>query len=257
MLMREVLPWILAIAALASLASLGCAPSSGAPIRPGTVFSARDDQGATVTLRVDDVTRDGGDSDGDVYLYQLSTRDPAGGWRDYCVPDREGKRLAIPLLGAWDAARSYVASGTITFACTSGALAKCVRWGYKPWKSFNGVSLSEYHQACVRMTPADYCGDGTPHTRDGTTIGFWDHLGLRGRASVPGMVFEAAWSPRGATYLRKPRFGEPIADLAAACPERLRGHTQLDAPNLDDQSIAQRWPEALIFTDSFVQTELP
>lgn len=247
----KVFPWLLA------LASLGCAPSSGAPIRPGTVFVARDEHGVAVTLRVDDVARDVGDANGDVYLYQLSRRDPVGNWGDYCVPDREGKQLAIPLQGSWDAARTHVESGAITFACTSGALAKCVRWGYKPWKSFNGVSLADYHQACVRMTPADYCGDGTPHTRDGTTIGFWDRLGVRGRAAVPGMVFEAAWSPRGAAYLRKPRFGEHIADLAAACPDRLRGRTYLDTPNLDDRAIAQRWPEALIFTESFVQTELP
>ncbi len=208
-------------------------------------------------LRVDDIVHDAADPDGDVYWYALSQRDSSGVWRDYCVPDREGKQLAIPLAGSWDGRRNHSSTGAITFACTSGALAKCVRWGYKPWKAFNGVSLADYHQACVRMTPADYCGDGTPHTRDGTSIGFWDHLGIRKRPDEPGMVFEAAWSPRGAVYLRKPRFGEPLADLSAACPDRLVGRTHIEAPNLDDLAIAQRWPEALLFTESFVRTDLP
>jgi hypothetical protein len=239
------------------LLSAGCAERSGAPIGQGTVLSARDEAGTAVTLRVEDVARDPKDADGDVFLYQLSVRDAAGAWHPYCLPDREGRTLAIPLEGSWDASRNHVASSAITFACTNGALAKCVRWGYKPWKTSGGVSLGDYHQACVHLTPADYCGTGRPHTRDGTKIGVWDHLGIQKREPEPGLVFEAAWSPRGAVYLKKPRFGETLESLVAECPDRLRGHTALDAPGLDEAAITARWPEALIFTESRVQTELP
>jgi hypothetical protein len=250
---RSVLSFALVLAA----AGLGCTARSGASIGEGTVLTGRDEAGAAVTLRVDDVSHDPRDPDGDVFLYQLSVRDAAGAWQRYCAPDREGHTLAIPLQGSWDASRNHVASEAITFACTNGALAKCVRWGYKPWKTVNGVSLADHHQACVHMTPADYCGTGRPHTREGTRIDMWDRLGVQKREHEPGQVLEAAWSPRGAVYLQKPRFGETLESLVAECPDRLGGHTRLDAPGLDEQAIAARWPEALIFTESQVQTELP
>lgn len=240
------------------LALLGCAPRSGAPIGQGAVLVARDEAGATVTLRVDDVARDPADADGDVFLYELSVRNEEGAWRRYCAPDRDGRTLAVPLQGSWDASRRHVArDGVLTFGCTNGALAKCVRWGYKPWKSVNGVSLAEHHQACVRMTAADYCGDGLPHTRDGTPIDIFDRIGVQSPDPRPGMLFEAAWSPRGAVYLRKPRFGETLASVVAGCPDLLRDRTPLDAPDLDAQAVAARWPEALLFTESLQRTELP
>ena len=250
-------PTRLALVSVLVLASLGCTARSGSPIAPGAVLSARDEQGETVTFRVDDVARDPTDGDGDVFLYQLSVRDPAGDYHPYCQPDREGRTYAIPLQGSWDASRNHVASDAITFACTKGAIAKCVRWGYKPWKTVSGVSLADYHQACVHLVPADYCGAGRPHTRDGTRIDVWDRLGVQKRDTEPGMVLEAAWSPIGAVYLQKPRFGETLEALVGECPARLSGHTRLDAPGLDEQAIVARWPEALLFTESRVQTELP
>jgi len=51
-----------------------------------------------------------------------------------------------------------------------------MRSGYKPWKVVNGQSLWAYHQACTRMMRADYCGDGRPHTREGTPIYIDDRL---------------------------------------------------------------------------------
>jgi hypothetical protein len=246
-----------AAALLLAAASLGCAERGATPIGPGAVLSAHDEQGSAVTLRIESVEPDAKDAEGEVFLYQVSVRDPAGGWHPYCLPDREGRTVAIPLQGSWDASRNHTASDTITFACTNGALAKCVRWGYKPWKTVNGVSLADYHQACVHMVPADYCGDGKAHTRDGTKIDVWDHLGIQKREPEPDLLFEAAWSPRGAVYLQKPRYGETLESIVAACPDRLRGHTALDAPGLDEQAIAARWPEALLFTESRVLTEMP
>ena len=52
--------------------------------------------------------------------------------------------------------------------CTSGVIGKCVRAGYKPWKTAaDGRPMWDYHQACTRLIRADYCGDGRTHTRDG------------------------------------------------------------------------------------------
>jgi hypothetical protein len=237
----------------------GCNEASGAAVGPGTELLARDESGAPITFRVDAVEKDGADEDGDVYLYSLSYRDPAdGAYKTYCLPDREGKSFAIPLSGYWDSARRYVAQPeVITFACSNSPLAKCVRWGYKPWKTVKGVSLRDHHLACVRMTRADYCGDGRPHTRDGTLIDVYDRLGIQTRVERPDMVFEAAWGPEGAVYVSRPRIGTSLEKLVALCPERLQGRTALDAPALDVDAIHARWPEGLLFDDSKVIPEAP
>lgn len=248
------------LAGLFAGASSGCHEHPAVPIGPGTVLTAHNEQGVTMTLRVDAVEKDSKDPDGDVFLYTASVRDPVdGGWRPFCLPDREGKTHAIPLQGTWDSARNHVASDSlITFACTNGALAKCVRFGYKPWKKVYGISLADYHQACVHVVPADYCGDGRAHTRDGTWIDLYDRLGIQKREPASGLVFEAAWSARGAVYLNKPRFGgETLGELVAQCPDRLHRRTPLDGPSVDPRAAMDRWPDALIITESPVNAERP
>lgn len=245
---------------LIGCAALGCRERRALPIGPGTVLTAHSEQGATMTLRIETVEKDARDPDGDLFLYEASYRDPAdGGWKPFCLPDREGKNRAIPLQGSWDASRNHVrADDVITFACTNGSLGKCVRFGYKPWKTVRGISLADYHQACVHMVPADYCGDGHAHTRDGTQIDVYDWLGIQKREPAPDMVFEAAWSPKGAAYLARPRFGgEKLEALVAQCPDRLRSRTPLDGPPLDPTAIMDRWQDALIITESRVTTESP
>lgn len=245
------------VALLLCGALMSCKEASGAPIGPGTELLARDENGASITFRVDAVERDPGDADGDVYLYSLSYRDPAdGAYKTYCLPDRDGHTYALPLSGYWDPAKEHVDQpGVITFACTNSPLAKCVRWGYKPWKSVNGTSLRDHHLACVRMTRADYCGDGRPHTRDGTLIDVYDGAGIQKRVEQPDMVFEAAWGPRGAVYVARPRIGGAIEKVVSLCPEKLRGRTSVDAPGLDREAVERRWPEALLFNDSRVVEE--
>ena len=185
------------------------------------MVTAHNEQGATLTLRIDAVERDTRDPDGDLFLYEASVREPAdGSWKPFCSVDRESKNHAIPLQGSWDATRNHLPSAkVITFACTSGALGKCARFGYKPWKTVNGISLADYHQACVHMVSADYCGDGRAHTREGTQIDVYDRLGIQKREPGEDMVFEAGWSPHGAVYLHKPRYGgEKLEELVAQCP---------------------------------------
>jgi hypothetical protein len=253
-------PFVLLLGLLACEA-VGCRERPSAPIAPGAVLTAHDEQGATMTLRVDAVEKDERDPDGDVFLYTTSFRDVTdGSWKPLCLPDREGKTHAIPLQGSWDAGRNHVPSDEIiTFACTNGSLGKCVRFGYKPWKTVHGISLSDYHQACVHMVPADYCGDGRAHTRNGTDINVYDRLGIQKReAAASGFVFEAAWSAHGAVYLDKPRYsGETLQELAAECPDHLRGRTPLDGPSLDPRATMDRFPDALILTESRLIAERP
>jgi hypothetical protein len=241
-------------------AAIGCRHLPAGPIGAGTVLTARNEQGATMTLRIDAVEKDTRDPDGDLFLYEASVRDPAdGSWKPFCLPDRDGRNRAIPLQGSWDATRNHVPSATvITFACTNGAIGKCARFGYKPWKTVQGISLADYHQACVHMVPADYCGDGRSHTREGTQIDVFDRLGIQKRDPTADMVFEAAWSPRGAVYVSKPRYGgENLEQLVAECPDRLGGRTPIDGPILDPEATMGRWQDALIITESRVTIERP
>ena len=95
------------------------------------------------------------------------------------------------------------------FGCTSGVVAKCVRWGYRPWESVNGTALFDYHQACTRMARADYCGDGISQTENGTLIDLYDDLGIQVQAPLDltsPLVFEAAWTPWGAYCIAKDRW---------------------------------------------------
>jgi hypothetical protein len=250
---------LFALALLFAVPSMRCSEPPSNAIGPGTIIDARDEDGGAIRLRIDAVEKDPNDKEGDVFLYDISYQDSSdGAWKRYCQPDREGKAAAIPLQGFWNATRDHVpASDVITFTCTNSPLTKCVRLGYKPWKTVNGVSLRDHHLACARMMRADYCGDGRAHTREGTRIHFHDRLRHNGPETTPDFVFEAAWGPNGAVYVHKARYGETLESLVAQCPDRLRGHTRLDAPGLDEEAIANRWPEALLFNASQVIAELP
>ena len=112
-----------------------------------------------------------------------------------------------------------------TFACTTGVVAKCYRWGYRPWVTGYG-NLAEMHWTCTRLARADYCGNGVPFTQDGTWINIWDTLPAPGPIQkhgpkVPGMVFEAGWTTAGAVCLSHPRWLSMGPQIAAMCPERL------------------------------------
>ena len=110
--------------------------------------------------------------------------------------------------------------------CSSGAIGKCVRLGYKPWKRLpDGTALWDHHQACVRMMRADYCGDGQSFTRDGTLIDLYDRLGLQKDEPAPGMRFEAGWGKDGAICVARARIPEKVTleELARRCPGRLAG----------------------------------
>ncbi len=233
----------------------GSAPFASAdPIAAGSEIDAIDESGARLRFRVDGVEPDPKDRDGDVFLYSLSVRS-GDTFEPYCAPDIEGRKAAIPVAGSWDPRGAFRHdSKLVTFACTSGAIAKCIRFGYKPWQSRNGRSLADHHLACMRMVRADYCGDGVSHTRDGTRIDLWDEVGVQNRGEVASEpeVFEAAWGVDGAVYLARPRWSDDVADVVPLCPERLRGHIsrELDIP---PGEISKRFPEALLFNARFVR----
>ena len=108
------------------------------------------------------------------------------------------------------------------------------------------------------MARADYCGDGRAHTRDGTKVNLYDRFGIQNRDDEPALVFEAAWGPYGAIYIKKTRYGgQGVDEIVAECP-KLKGRNSKDLPDLDAKAVEAKWPgEAFIFNDSAVTTERP
>jgi|HubBroStandDraft_6_1064221.scaffolds.fasta_scaffold56225_2 hypothetical protein len=206
-------------------------PLPGASLAGGTLVSAHAGDltgaelygsitnGTFITLRIDAITP--GDAP-DISLYTVSYTTPGSDVSTpLCGADALGAPVqAIPLSGAWDDSAGTPTGGAhldepgaFTFACEGYALAKCVELGYAPWRTVtecrapgtcHQLSLADFHQACTRMIRADYCGDGTSTTRNGTTVDLWDDDGIQADTETA-WPFEAEWSTGGATCLITPR----------------------------------------------------
>jgi hypothetical protein len=204
-------------------------------------------------------------STGGTYLYTLEQNvDGTGNWQPACLADGDGKHVAIPLTATWDDHGNRVASSTLfTFGCTTGAVAKCYRWGYRPWVTGYG-DLAVAHWTCTRVARADYCGNGTSHTRDGTLINLWDNLPSPGPIAAHdttplGMLFEAGWDPNGVVCLSHARWLLDGPVIALGCPGRLiaPGLGILNATVCD--TIAQvlgQAADASLFDESYLNLNL-
>jgi hypothetical protein len=212
-------------------------------LNAGDTIKTFDAVGNETTLLIEAIEPDPSDASGEVLLYTLKYWNPdTSAWENACAPDPDGAQKAIPVAGHWDNTGAHINPGdTFTFGCTSGVIAKCVRWGYKPWKTVNGTSLAPFHQACTRMARADYCGTGISHTRNGTLIDMYDILGIQVRTpddtSAPEhrMRFEAAWTPDGAYCVSKARwYGQdptlyPTSSvIQRECPGKIRAPDEED-----------------------------
>ncbi|HEY0483948.1 MAG TPA: ADYC domain-containing protein [Kofleriaceae bacterium] len=186
---------------------------------------------ATLEYRITAIEAESPDYDpthtGSTFLYTLEQNvDDTGSWQPACAIDGDGHHAAIPLTATWNGHGDRVESSSLfTFSCTTGVIAKCYRWGYRPWVTGYG-DLTTLHWTCTRMARADYCGNGTSHTRDGTVINFWDNAPapgpIRTQGTTPlGMLFEAGWSTSGAVCLSHARWLLSGPVIALGCPDRL------------------------------------
>ena len=254
-----IVSWLSWLAKHPNLSSRFTEPSDSSPNTlqgqavKGTILKSFNEQGESLTLKISEVALDPNDLEQEIYLYTLLYQHPDDRqWEAFCLPDADGMTTAIPLSGRWDKTGARIEATGITFACTNGALAQCVRWGYKPWKIVDGQSLQPFHQACTRMVRADYCGNGMSHTQDDTPIDVYDRLDIQLQMVASGMVFEAAWAPDGAVFVHRLRWADRLPSLQQSCPKVIQSifnTTEAIAPS----ELASRYPNALIFNDSFVQ----
>lgn len=195
--------------------------SDGRTLRSADLVGAEltiDEGGKPLVIRIDAVSKDPKSA---ATLHTVSVRDAAGEFTPYCGPDADGRRAAFPIAGRARADGLLIADALrFELVCTSGAQGKCVRLGYAPWQRLDAFN------ACVRMIRADYCGDGTSTTRDGTQIDVYDDLDVQSSEPDPAMAFEAGWTPEGAVCVQHPRIPEntTLERIAATCP-RLAGKT--------------------------------
>lgn len=173
-----------------------------------TLFLAVEGGNPAVAVRIAAVSRD--PQDPEILRHEFEIESAPGQWKRLCRPNADGETWGFPLaLPEGHPGRV----GPITMACIFAGLAKCVRFGYAPWRhAANGESLLPYHAACAYMLKADYAGDDTPHTRNGTRVDLWDRLGINADdgAPKPGFLFEAGWGPNGAVCVARTRWQDLI-----------------------------------------------
>ena len=177
---------------------------------------------------------------GNLFLHSFSVTDKTGTTSFLCLPDAAGKSLGFPI----DDGR-----GGIEIACTSGAVGKCVLWGYRPWKEAeDGSTLRQLHQACVYMVRADYGADGSSSTRDGTLIAFCDRHGIHPCDNDLPFSFEAAWGVNGAKCVARTRISElgTSRQLVKRYPD-LSGHV---GPVACNDRTAFEFPGTLLINHS-------
>lgn len=175
-------------------------------------------EGQPAKVRIAGIEPDPDDKSGTVWLHTFEARQADGSWRNLCSPGPDGCRQGFPLQDA---------AGSLEFTCSSGAVGKCVRFGYRPWAGGpDGKSLAPQHAACVRMVRGDYGGTGEPFTRDGMDIDLYDAQDIQTPDMAADQSFEAGWSSDGAVCVHHARVKENVtlAELEERFP-RLKGRT--------------------------------
>lgn len=167
------------------------------------------------------------------YKVQLKNKTDPNRWDDLCQSSGPGNK-AIFMPGYFDTSGRYVRDAQyMGITCWDGTAAKCMRWGYRPWRSLfhstaGTIQLEPLWLSCVRAAKADYCGNGVSFTETGRQIDLWDRYGFiakspendlwldsNGRAEA--FSDESAFDTQGAVCLVRERLYS-YNFTAASCP---------------------------------------
>src|SRR5262249_8440614 len=111
--------------------------------------------GTPVEVTIKRVEDDSDALGGRVVLHHFVVMDAIGRQTDLCTPDAGGRSLGFPVADG---------RGEFELACTSGAVGKSVRWGYRPWEEQPGRPPKGLHQARAHMARAAYGGGRRSNT---------------------------------------------------------------------------------------------
>lgn len=107
-----------------------------------------------------------------------------------------------------------------TIACFGNAVAKTKLFGYGPQETVPGTqspATPSERMATIRMITADYCGDGTSFTVDGTPLDWKNASGGVQPTGYTGFDnLEALWTKEGAICIKEPRL-HSVADVQDHC----------------------------------------
>lgn len=127
------------------------------------------------------------------------------------LEDLKGKAILVP--GYWKDGRwrEKTPDGRKVFtpSCLSGAVAKCVHWGYVPGVGRGSEpDLGRLHRACVQAARAQYVGCGNrSYTCPQTAVDIYDSLNIRRKGTGgAGAVFESLWSETGLVCMARSRW---------------------------------------------------
>ncbi|HET9622404.1 MAG TPA: ADYC domain-containing protein [Kofleriaceae bacterium] len=203
--------------------STTAAPWSGSSL-VGSTWTATTSGNQTLKLRVDAAAQ-GTVPNAELWFYNVSYQ-TSSGWSPVCGVDASNKPVqAVAVAGVWgpvaaDATAYTASTAQFTLACRAKTIAKCVELGYKTYKS-----LAPQLQACVRMLRADYCGNGTTYTVDGTTLNLYDNAGVQ--ADTEAWLPEAEWNAAGAVCVNNknnPRW-RLVTDKDPSCAAAIMSST--------------------------------
>lgn len=189
-----------------------------------------------------------------------------------CAPNE----TALAFAGRWQSNGTYQpTAAAFTLACTNGVIAKCARWGYRPYGSAYRANdgtvltpMADYHRACTRAAMADYCGNGYSFTKTGTLVDVYDFTGNvdapvgfvpptqrpAGSSLVSAFAYEGWFDRHGATLIDSTRYAElvtiPAWNPEAVCPDRF-------AIDVDHGELEKYWrlEAAAPFTAPFIKVD--
>ena len=209
-------------------------PISGTDFRGVSCEMPSTTAGTSITVKFDEIALDTAFAHvKDVWTYQMSAKTNKGdAWPSICTDAAGAPVPMVPVVGSYwdlDTGNRVDNEKTMTMGCVSGAIGKCVRIGYRNWATGTSckgwerdrdkkkdnceqVPLKDHHQACTRMIRADYCGNGQPHTLNGTLISVMDYLQPVILLDEDKWQIEARWTPTGAICLTEPRHPELWTD---------------------------------------------
>ena len=184
----------------------------------GATFTGESDLGSDLALRITASFAPGGNQDPTTWRYLVEYQEVDQSWVPICL-NGDTPVPAIPVDGYWNLDSGQPGDGAkvktgarFLFACEQvGAIGKCIEAGYRPWQSVDGSSLDRYHQTCVRLLRADFCGTSTPHTVDGSLLNIYDTLGIQ--VDTENWVAEAEWDRNGALCISPDATTSDIANV--------------------------------------------
>lgn len=154
-----------------------------------------------------------------------------------CAQDPESGEYSVVLFDELDvdpvSGTHFTRASTLYFGCVSGAVGKAALWGYSPW-----ASDAEGHQTATRAVRADFCGDGTAYTIQGTPLQLEDVFDIH-RFAETEKDTEAMWGPDGAECIKVPRLGQDPSTITC-------GGATLPYCSVGD--TLEDWPDALLWT---------